>query len=140
MTPLRREGRVTAARTGHTAPQTVKCAGLLVLAAAVLLAALQGCRSVAPPKPLDQLTATEQSGHAVFVQHCSTCHHDRSDAPLNGPGLAGLYKKPYLPSGAPANDDRVRNTILHGRGNMPAQGYALTDDELHDLLQYLHTL
>ena len=101
---------------------------------------VQGCRSLPPPKPLDQLTAEEQSGHAEFVQHCSTCHHDRTADPLNGPGLAGLYKKPYLPSGAPANDERVRSTIVHGRGNMPPQGYTMTDTELNQLLQYLHTL
>ena len=110
--------------------------------AALLLAGVtvQGCHSVAPPKPLDQLAPVEQSGHAVFAQHCSTCHHDRTADPLNGPGLAGLYKKQYLPSGAPANDDRVRSTIVHGRGNMPPQGYTMTDTELNDLLQYLHTL
>ena len=112
------------------------CCALLLLAGATV----QGCHGVAPPKPLDQLTPVEQSGHAVFAQHCSTCHHDRTVDPLNGPGLAGLYKKPYLPSGAPANDDRVRYTIAHGRGNMPPQGYTMTDTELNDLLQYLHTL
>lgn len=111
-----------------------------VLATALCLGALAGCRSTPPAKPLDQLTPTEQMGHAVFAAHCSMCHHDRSDAPLNGPGLAGLYKKPYLPSGAPANDDRVRNTIVHGRNMMPAQGNSMTDAELDSLLQYLHTI
>jgi mono/diheme cytochrome c family protein len=40
----------------------------------------------------------------------------------------------------PANDDRVRTTILHGRGMMPAFGDQLDDQQLHDLLAYLHTL
>ena len=35
------------------------------------------------------------------------------------PDLQGLYKQQYLPSGAPANDDRVTSAILHGRGMMP---------------------
>lgn len=115
--------------------RATRWAALLLLGMTLL-----GCHSIAPPKPLEQLTPVEQSGHAEFVQHCSTCHHDRNADPLNGPGLAGLYKKPYLPSGAPANDERVRNTIVHGRGNMPPQGYTMTDAELNDLLQYLHTL
>lgn len=110
------------------------------LCGALACAMLTGCHSVPPPKPLDQLSPTETMGHAVFVAHCSTCHHDRTNDPLNGPGLAGLYKKPYLPSGAPANDDRVRNTIVHGRNMMPAQGWTMTDTELDDLLAYLHTL
>ena len=107
---------------------------------AVLVAGLSGCHGTPPPKPLEQLTSTEQAGHAAFQQHCSLCHYDRVDKPLNGPALLGLYKKPYLPSGAPANDDRVSATILHGRGNMPAQGANLSEDDLSDLLAYLHTL
>ncbi len=102
--------------------------------------ALTGCRSTPPPKPLDQLTPEEQAGHAVFREHCSLCHYDRVDKPLNGPSLLGMYKKPYLPSGAPANDERVTNTIVHGRNNMPAQGGRLTQEDLGQLLAYLHTL
>jgi mono/diheme cytochrome c family protein len=51
-----------------------------------------------------------------------------------------LYKKRSLPSGAPANDDRVRDAILYGRQNMPAFQYVLTDEQIDDLLAYLHTL
>jgi len=51
-----------------------------------------------------------------------------------------MYKKPYLPSGTPANDERVTNTIEHGRGLMPAMGSSLDEQELADLLGYLHTL
>ncbi len=111
----------------------------LTIAAAVC-GLLTGCRSVPPPKPLDQLTAREQEGHAVYVERCSLCHYDRQTGALHGPSLLGLYKKPYLPSGAPANDDRVTATIVHGRNNMPAQGANLTDQDLSELLAYLHTL
>ena len=111
------------------------------LALALPLATLlTGCRSTPQAKPLEQLTPQEQAGHAVFREHCSLCHYDRVSKPLNGPALLGLYQKPYLPSGAPANDERVSNTILHGRNNMPAQGGRLTDQDLTELLAYLHTL
>ena len=56
------------------------------------------------------------------------------------PGLQGLYKQQYLPSGAPANDDRVTSAILHGRGMMPAFANDLDDQQLNDLIAYLHTL
>ena len=111
-------------------------AGLMAL----LLICAAGCHRTPAPKPLAELTPTEQAGHAVYAQHCSLCHYERQDRALNGPALVSLYKKPYLPSGAPANDDRVTYTILHGRGNMPAQGNALNDGDLADLLAYLHTL
>lgn len=77
-------------------------------------------------------------GHEVFQSRCARCHYDRLDEPRNGPALLGLYKKPYLPSGAPANDERVTATLLHGRNLMPAQ--PLDPQELDDLLAYLHTL
>jgi len=99
-----------------------------------------GCKSTPPPKPLSTLTPTEQSGHAVFATRCVACHNDRIDKPLNGPSLVGIYKKPYLPSGAPANDDRILNTIQHGRNNMPAMGNTMSEEETSDLLAYLKTL
>ena len=59
---------------------------------------------------------------------------------MNGPGLKGVMKKPYLPSGAPANDERLRNLIINGRGNMPALGQAFTDDQINDIIAYVHRL
>jgi mono/diheme cytochrome c family protein len=51
-----------------------------------------------------------------------------------------MYKRPYLPSGAPANDERVTATILHGHGLMPAVGNTMDPQDTDDLLAYLHTL
>ena len=105
--------------------------------------ALLGCRSTPPPTPLDQLNAQQHSGHDIFQSRCAQCHYDRITGPLHGPSVLGLYKKPYLPSGAPANDDRVTYTILHGRNLMPPQPYLDPDtnpQDLNDLLAYLHTL
>jgi mono/diheme cytochrome c family protein len=100
---------------------------------------LMGCHSYPPPTPLDQLTAQQAHGHEVFEQRCSVCHYDRRDDPLHGPSLLSVYKKPYLHSGAPANDDRVIATILHGHNLMPAQPN-IDSDDLNDLLAYLHSL
>jgi mono/diheme cytochrome c family protein len=112
------------------------------LAAAACLAVLAttGCKSAPPPKPLEQLTPQEQAGHAAFVQDCSMCHYDREGGSLHGPSLLGLYKQQYLPSGAPANDERIRNIIQHGRGNMPALGDRVGDEDITDILAYLKTL
>jgi len=57
---------------------------------------------------------------------------------LNGPGLQAITKIKAMPSGAPPTDERMTATILHGRSMMPAT--QLTDDQLHDLLAYLHSL
>jgi mono/diheme cytochrome c family protein len=108
----------------------------------VLLALLLlgGCKQLAPSKPLAALTPQEQAGHRVFVSHCASCHYANTEQGLNGPGLEGLFRKPYLPSGGIANDTRVTAVILRGRNMMPALGNTLTDQELADLLAYLHTL
>lgn len=108
--------------------------------ALVVLAALTGCNSTPPPKPLTELSAQEQAGHAAYTARCGACHYDRQSGSLHGPSLLGVYKKPYLPSGAPSNDDRIRNTILHGRGNMPSLRGVIDDDEIRSILLYLRTL
>ena len=110
----------------------------IVLPAVVLL--LSGCRSVPPPTPLDQLNAQQTRGHGVYQAHCAVCHYDRRTGPLNGPSLLGVFKKPALPSGAAATDERVTATVVHGRNLMPAQGDQIDQADLDDLLAYLHTL
>jgi mono/diheme cytochrome c family protein len=114
---------------------------IMALFATAILVLATGCRPNLPPsKPLSDLTPQEASGHAVFQSHCAHCHHANDQDGLKGPGLQGLYKQKYLPSGAPANNERVTSTILHGRGMMPSFANDLDDQELNDLIAYLHTL
>lgn len=101
---------------------------------------LAGCKSAPPPMPLEQLNAQQMRGHDVFQAHCAQCHYDRKDKPLHGPPMLGVFKRPTLPSGAPANDERVTDTILHGHGLMPAMGNTMNQQDIDDLLAYLHTL
>ena len=102
--------------------------------------ALAGCKSIPPPTPLADLNAQQSHGHAVFQARCGVCHYDRKEGPLHGPALVGIFKKEYLPSGAPANDERVTATILHGRNMMPPMANSMDAQDLDDLMAYLHTL
>ena len=99
-----------------------------------------GCKSLPPGKPLSSLTPEEACGRAVFVSSCARCHNAYETQALHGPSLYGVFRKPYLPSGAPAHDDRVTEVVLHGRNLMPPAGSDLTEQQLQDLLRYLHTL
>ncbi|MGA9070688.1 MAG: cytochrome c, partial [Terracidiphilus sp.] len=74
----------------------------------------------------------------VFHQKCAKCHHPTTTRPLNGPGLQALTKVRSMPSGAPPTDERLTQVIQRGRLNMPAT--QLNDDQLSDLLAYLHSL
>ena len=101
-------------------------------------AALAGCRSLPPSKPEASFTAEESRGAIVYRQKCARCHRPNDSRPLNGPGLQALTKIKAMPSGAPPTDERMTAVILRGRNNMPAT--QLTDDQMSDLLAYLHTL
>ena len=109
---------------------------LVVLGCMALFAA--GCRSLPASKPEALWTPQEARGAAVFHDKCARCHYPTTTAGLHGPGLQALTKLKSMPSGAPPNDERLSYVILHGRQMMPAT--ALTDDQLRDLLAYLHTL
>jgi mono/diheme cytochrome c family protein len=113
---------------------------LLCLVVGMMFAAAIGCTKIPPPTPLSELNPQQLHGHDVFDNHCANCHNDRNNKPLNGPSLMGIFKKQYLPSGAPANDDRVLSAIVYGYNMMPALGNTMTPDERDDLLAYLHTL
>jgi len=106
--------------------------------AALLAVALSGCRSLPASKPEALWTVEEARGAQVFHQKCARCHHPTTTRSLNGPGLQAITKIKAMPSGAPPTDERLTYTILHGRGMMPAT--QLTDDQLSDLLAYLHSL
>lgn len=109
---------------------------LILLFAAALLTT--GCKKLPPSKPASEWTAQEASGALVYKNYCAKCHYANNIYDLHGPGLQALYKQKYMPSGAPANDERITQVILHGRGMMPAT--QLTDDQLADLIAYLKTL
>ena len=113
-------------------------AGASVLAG---LALVGGCGPrLAPSKPLAQLTPLEHAGREIYVERCGGCHYPNSSAPLHGPGLYAILRNPYLPSGAPADDERVTDAILRGRNMMPAFGNTMDEQQLQELLAYLHTL
>jgi mono/diheme cytochrome c family protein len=109
---------------------------LLTCAAPVI--ATTGCKSLPPSKPASEWTPEEARGSAVFQQACAKCHYPTSTHGLHGPGLQAITKVKAMPSGAPPTDDRLTAVILHGHGTMP--GTALDDQQLNDLLAYLHSL
>ena len=109
----------------------------------VLLAliALFACES--EPRKTDAelgLTPQQARGRRVYDARCAECHYAYSSRNLRGPSLHGLFKKQFMSSGIPANDDRVTDIILLGRAKMPGFQQKLTQQQLDDLLAYLHTL
>ncbi|HMK22712.1 MAG TPA: cytochrome c [Terriglobales bacterium] len=87
------------------------------------------------------LNPQQAAGRRIYDQHCDQCHEPYSTRGKKGPGLKGVFKKQYLSeSGLPANDDRVGEIVRFGRSKMPAYGQTLTEQQIQDLLAYMHTL
>ena len=111
------------------------------LLCALALLAISGC-SVEPRKTDAELglNPTQAFGRHVFDANCARCHEPYSKHGLHGPSLHDLYKKQFMPSGQPANDDRIGEVVLRGRAKMPAFGDTLSERQLDALLAYLKTL
>jgi len=87
------------------------------------------------------LNSQQAAGRRVYDQYCDRCHAAYSSRSKKADSLQGVFKKQYLPkSSLPANDERVTEITLDGRGMMPAFGQALSQQQMQDLLAYLHTL
>jgi len=86
------------------------------------------------------LNPQQAHGRRVFNLYCAVCHRPYSSSPLKGPGLKGLYRKNYLPSGLTSTDEHVEDVITRGRKMMPAVGTSLTQSQIQDVVAYLHTL
>jgi mono/diheme cytochrome c family protein len=110
----------------------------MVAASSTVAFGLAGCRHLPPSKPSSEWTPQEARGAAIYQAKCARCHNPTSTQPLHGPGLQALTKRKAMPSGAPPTDERLTAVILHGRSDMP--GTPLADDQMNDLLAYLHTL
>jgi mono/diheme cytochrome c family protein len=108
----------------------------------VLLAACSGCEVERRKSDAELgLTPQQADGRHIYDQYCDRCHAPYSSRGRQGPSLKGVFKKPYLSmSGMPANDERVGEIIRVGRNKMEGFGNVLTDEQIHDLLAYLHTL
>lgn len=107
----------------------------------VLLLIATGCGEPAPKTDAELgLTRQESSGRRIFERDCAACHSAYSSSGSKGPSLKNVFRKEFLPSGLPATDRFVEQTIVGGRNMMPPMGEAITPEELGELMAYLHTL
>src|SRR6516162_5132457 len=112
-----------------------------MLLASLILSTSLGCDS--EPRKTDAelgLTPQQAAGRRVYDARCAECHYAYSSRNLRGPSMHGLFKKPFMSSGIPANDERVTDIIMLGRAKMPGFQQKISQQQLADLLAYLHTL
>ena len=87
------------------------------------------------------LNPQQIAGRHVYDTYCDRCHAPYSARGRQGPGMKGVFQRQFLPmSGMPANDDRVTDIVRLGRNKMPGYAQVLSQQQISDLLAYLHTL
>jgi mono/diheme cytochrome c family protein len=108
----------------------------------LLIALLSGC-DVQRRRSDEELGLNPQqaAGRKLYDNYCDRCHAPYSSRGRQGPSMKGIFKKQFLPmSGMPANDDRVADIVRMGRNKMPAFSQEMNQQQINDLLAYLHTL
>jgi mono/diheme cytochrome c family protein len=87
------------------------------------------------------LNPQQIEGRRLYDNYCDRCHEPYSSRGKKGPGLKGVFKQQYLSlSGLPANDERMTDIIKNGRAKMEGFGQVMNDQQVKDLIAYLHTL
>ncbi len=87
------------------------------------------------------LNPQQARGRKLYDDYCDRCHEPYSSRGKKGPSMKGVFKHQYLSiSGLPANDERMTDIIKNGRAKMEGFRQVMTDQQIQDLLAYLHTL
>jgi len=115
---------------------------LFVFAVLLAVFALAGCEVERRKSDAELgLNPQQSAGRKLYDNYCNRCHEPYSSRGKKGPSLKGVFQRQYLPlSGLPANDARVGDIIKNGRSKMEGFGQVMTEQQIQDLLAYLHTL
>ena len=106
------------------------------------LLALAGCDAERRKSDAELgLNPQQATGRQLYDNYCDRCHEPYSSRGKKGPPLKGVFKHQYLSiSGLPANDERVGEIVKFGRSKMEGFGQVMSDQQIRDLLAYMHTL
>jgi len=96
------------------------------------LSVLPGCSKA--------LSASEKRGESLYTLNCYDCHEENQLGLLKTPPkLHGMFSHHYLPDGTTlVTDESVRQVIIYGKRTMPAFYGRLSDDQIADIIAYLH--
>lgn len=83
--------------------------------------------------PGSATTPAEREGRRIFVQRCAVCHLPLLPSPEEpyGPLLDGVFVR--------KSEERVREAVMIGYGNMPGWQYTLTEEQVSNVIAYLRT-
>jgi len=85
------------------------------------------------------IRSRQQAENSTTTIATAAMSHIRRAA--EGPSMKGVFQRPYLSlSGLPANDERMTDIVKFGRAKMEGFNQTMSDQQIKDLLAYLHTL
>lgn len=123
-------------RAGRFVTERGAVAGLaaMISLSAIAFAGLAACRRT------PALTDQQLEGKHLYQVRCAHCHEE-NDLVLKKvpPDLHSVFRQSKLPSGTPATDPEVRRVVLMGKGTMPSFAGRFSDQQMNDLLAYLHS-
>jgi mono/diheme cytochrome c family protein len=90
----------------------------------------------AKPKPSASHGGDAHAGQAVFMQRCFQCHSVQENEKRVGPSLFHELQKPH----SKRTDAEVREIVHSGKNKMPAWKGILSEDDINNVIAYLHTL
>ena len=100
----------------------------------LFIAVVAGCHSQAA------LTPQQAEGKHLYASRCAHCHEDNDLALKKAPpDLHNLFNRASMPGATPLSDANVQTVVLNGKGMMPGFAGRFTQDQMNDLLSYLHT-
>lgn len=79
------------------------------------------------------------SGKGLFQEHCASCHFATTTAQKIGPGLKGLYTRPFS-DGKKVTDASLTRWIDAGGKNMPGFKQTIKPEQVRALISYIRTL
>lgn len=113
----------------------------LAIACCGLALFLSACGSLSPAPLRTPIPDPIELGRETFLRVCAQCHGE------NAEGYTNELNSPALDSSEHASehpDQQIHDWIVNGKlglgREMPAYGEQLTDDEVHAVIAYLHTL
>jgi len=113
---------------------------VMVLLAGALLIGYAVSQAVAGRFQRSQVSpAKAKEAKRLFKQKCAKCH-GQDGAGSNYGQIIGVTNLTDPEWQDRADDKRIINSIKHGRGQMPAAGEKLTEEQITSLMLYVRTL
>jgi len=136
------QSRILIPRKRRCRIENPKLFALCLCSSVVMLWSLAGCDVQRRKSDAELgLNPRQIAGRRIYDNYCDRCHAPYSSRGRQGPSMKGVFQRQYLPmSGMPANDDRVTDIVRLGRNKMPGYAQVLSQQQINDLLAYLHTL